>query len=101
MLCDQVFKPAIFGARIVEVGKFCFIETKIYLIEHFFSFWKDGSKVFTASVDKKCKMWDLNSNQCAVVAQVMCTMMCIAKTHKIKQYRIHRLNSSADTTLVM
>ena len=41
----------------------------IYLIKYF-AFSKDGSKVFTASVDKTCKMWDLNSNQCAVVAQV-------------------------------
>ena len=42
---------------------------EIYLIKYF-AFSKDGSKVFTASVDKTCKMWDLNSNQCAVVAQV-------------------------------
>lgn len=34
-------------------------------------FLKDGSKVFTAGVDKQCKMWDLGSNQCAVVAQVL------------------------------
>lgn len=29
----------------------------------------DGTKVFTASTDKQCKMWDLNSNQAIQVAQ--------------------------------
>ncbi|XP_073258096.1 mRNA export factor-like isoform X2 [Porites lutea] len=29
----------------------------------------DGTKVFTASTDKQCKMWDLNSNQAVQVAQ--------------------------------
>ena len=31
---------------------------------------QDGTKVFTASTDKQCKMWDLNSNQAVQVAQV-------------------------------
>ena len=32
---------------------------------------QDGTKVFTASTDKQCKMWDLNSNQAVQVAQVI------------------------------
>ena len=32
---------------------------------------QDGTKVFTASTDKQCKMWDLNSNQAIQVAQVI------------------------------
>lgn len=32
---------------------------------------QDGTKVFTASVDKTVKMWDLNSNQAVQVAQVI------------------------------
>ena len=31
---------------------------------------QDGTKVFTASADKTCKMWDLNSNQAIAIAQV-------------------------------
>uniref|UniRef100_G3P664 Rae1 protein homolog n=1 Tax=Gasterosteus aculeatus TaxID=69293 RepID=G3P664_GASAC len=34
-----------------------------------FSFYQDGSKVFTASCDKTAKMWDLNSNQALQIAQ--------------------------------
>ena len=39
---------------------------------------QDGTKVFTASTDKQCKMWDLNSNQAIQVAQVK-----ILKVHVI------------------
>lgn len=31
---------------------------------------KDGTKVLTASCDKTCKLWDLQSNQAIDIAQV-------------------------------
>lgn len=40
-----------------------------------FLFFKDGTKVFTASCDKTAKMWDLQSNQAIQIAQVCITFV--------------------------
>ena len=66
---------------------------------------KDGTKVFTASTDKQCKQWDLNTNQAIQVAQVMCgsnadhihfnpfSLTRNITSHSVKNLAVHSLYS--------
>ena len=49
---------------VIDIGDICVSPCLAFVL------FQDGTKVFTASTDKQCKMWDLNTNQAIQVAQV-------------------------------